>query len=1115
MICPAWPISVAILCMCWTAAGVSAAEGTGAVETGAAKFFESRIRPVLVARCYECHGPQSKGEGNLRLDSRAAMLHGGDLGPAVKPGDPKGSLLIDAVNHGPIVQMPPKTKLPPQEIADLTAWVAGGAPWPEASQSVPTQPSATAAPEISAEARDFWAFQPPREPTAPAVKDIFWPKSSWDPFVLAPLEARGLKPAPPADKRTLIRRATYDLHGLPPTPEEVEAFLADSSPAAFAKVVDRLLASPRYGERWGRHWLDIARYADSNGMDENMAMAQAWRYRDYVIQAFNKDTPYDQFIREQLAGDLLPPGDEPAHFDRLIATGFLVLGPKMLAEDDPVKMEMDIIDEQVDTIGRTFLGLTLGCARCHDHKFDPIPTADYYSLAGIFKSTKTMENHRVVAMWSERPLATSEEVARLSAHQQEIARTSREIQSLVDTANGKLLGEARAKLAKYLLAATLRERQQRALAALTADLAAGQLGSEAVVIEAEHYARGNVVRDFTTYGQGIGVIYNAGQLPNFAEYDIDLPSAGTYQIALRYAAAEPRPLMLSVDGRKLRTDAAARTTGSWQSDTQTWSIEAVVPLASGKHSIRLERSEPLPHVDKLALLPARFAKDPASGAWRVVGQAPDEHDLNPAILRQWTDYLTRTLDDPDSVLRIWHAWRQADEQQTAPQIDESTSRATALLAAPRPKSLGELASRYAERCREADSAWRRQFKESGNAKETLRDPTQEAFRQVLVDAAGPFAVPKAIDDYYSPETKGSLVKLKDQLAQLEKSKPVVAHALAVAEQKPQNLRVHIRGSHLTQGVEVPRQFPRVLAGDAQQPIGLQGSGRLELAEWITRPDNPLTSRVMVNRIWQGHFGEGLVRSPDNFGKLGERPDNQPLLDWLARRFVASGWSIKAMHRLIMLASAYQMSTAYDERAAGIDPKNRLLWRMNRRRLEAEEIRDGILAAGGQVDWSMGGTLLTNQNHTYVTSTASANNVNYENARRSIYLPVVRSAIYDVFQAFDFADPSTMNGKRPSTTVAPQALFMMNSPLVLRQTRAMAEQLLSRQHLDDAGRVGEVYARVYSRPANEQEIRRALAFVDRYQSALSGKNIEPREALLRAWQALCRVAFSANEFVYLE
>ncbi len=828
MIHPAWPICAPILWMCL--AGGAVAQQPPAADAQAVTFFESKIRPVLVARCYECHGPASKLEGNLRLDSRAAILAGGDSGPAIKPGDPQASLLIDAINHGSVVQMPPKTKLPAPEIADLTAWVAQGAPWPSAQHGDPARSKATAASNISDDDRNFWAYKSPQEPSVPAVKNTAWPKARLDHFVLSVLEARGLEPAPPADKRALVRRATFDLHGLPPTSEEVDRFLADTSSDAFARLVDRLLASPRYGERWGRHWLDIARYADSNGMDENMAMAHAWRYRDYVVAAFNKDTPYDEFVRQQLAGDLLPPADDATNFERLVATGFLVLGPKMLAEDDPVKMEMDIIDEQVDTIGRAVLGLTLGCARCHDHKFDPISASDYYALAGIFKSTKSMENYRVVAMWSERPLATSAEVKRVADCDNQIAR-----------------------------------------------------------------------------------------------------------------------------------------------------VDAAIKAAE------------------------QIAKDEAA---------------------------------------------------------------------------------------------------------------LEVFRLLLVESSFPFDAKKNLDAYYSVEAKDALVKLKDERAALQKARPELPTALAVSDREPQDLRVHLRGSHLTLGDLAPRAFPRVLADD-DQPAITSGSGRLELARWLTRRDHPLTARVMVNRIWQGHFGEGLVRTSDNFGRLGQRPDNQPLLDWLARRFVDSGWSLKAMHRMIMLSSAYQMSTAYSPRAAAIDPENRLLWRMNRRRLEAEEIRDAILATTGQIDYSMGGTILANKNHTYVTSTASTNNVNYENARRSIYLPVVRSAVYEVFSAFDFADPSTMNGKRPATTVAPQALFMMNSPLMLRQTRAMAEQLCGRQDADDAGRVNVAYRRAYGRPPTTGETQRALQFVGGYESDLAARNIEPAEARLRAWQALCRVILSSNEFIYVE
>ncbi len=818
---PRWPLIVLVAAAALCAAQTSAALAD-APEASSAEFFESKVRPVLVDRCFECHGPDAAPEGNFRIDSLAGMLKGGDLGPAIVPGDAQASLLIRAIKHDDVVEMPPKSKLPRQQIVDLAAWVAAGAPWPGAE--VPTRPAGTsddaAASIITDEDRQFWAFVPPADPPVPDVRDNKWPAGPLDRFVLAGLESKGLRPAPPADKRTLLRRLTYDLHGLPPTIEQIDAFLADESPDAVARVVDRLLASPRYGERWGRRWLDLARYADSNGMDENMAMAHAWRYRDWVIAAFNRDLPYDQFIVHQIAGDLLPAADHATNVERLIATGFLVLGPKMLAEDDPVKMEMDIIDEQVDTIGRAVMGLSLGCARCHDHKFDPISMADYYSLAGIFKSTKTMENYKVVAMWSERSLGTDEQQRQLAEHQKNIDAVQAACKTLEKDVEQPLEATPAAGLGDHLLAIGAREQQKRTLA----------------------------------------------------------------------------------------------------------------------------------------------------------------------------------------------------EQRAA-------------------------------------------------------------------------------------------------LKQLNETKPTLPAALAVAERKPINLRIHRRGSHLTLGREVPRQFPEILAGASQQSIGANHSGRLELARWLAQDDHPLTARVMVNRIWQGHFGEGLVRSVDNFGKLGQRPDNQPLLDWLARRFVDSGWSIKAMHRLILLSSAYRMSTAYDEQAAAVDPENRLLWRMNRRRLQAEEIRDTLLAASGRLTTSMGGTLVGNQNHTYITSTASSNNTNYQSPRRSVYLPVVRSAVYEVFSAFDFADPSTANGQRPSTTVAPQALFMMNSPLMLAQSRAMAERLLAEAD-DDQERVRTAYESVYARRPSQEETARAVRFVADYQSDLAGQKIDPAEARVRAWQAFCRVVLSANEAVYL-
>jgi Protein of unknown function (DUF1549)/Protein of unknown function (DUF1553) len=680
---------------------------------------------------------------------------------------------------------------------------------------------------IASARADHWAFQPPKEPKIPSARSIAG--SPLDAFVFSRLEEKRLKPAPPADKRTLIRRATFDLVGLPPTPEEIEVFLQDHSPNAFAKVVDRLLASPHYGERWGRHWLDVARYADSNGMDENLVQANAWRYRDYVIRSLNADKPFDQFVREQLAGDLLPGNG----FDRLIATGFLSLGPKMLAEDDAVKMEMDIVDEQVDTVGKVFMGLTLGCARCHDHKFDPISMADYYGLAGIFKSTKVMDNFKVVARWHERPIATPEQL------------TAR------------------------------READERI-------------------------------------------------------------SAKQVEIQMAERAFARR----------------------WWADV-------------GRH---------------LALL----------GQSSLI--------VAPVLPREST------------------------------------------------QSLSTLAT--------------------------------------------------------------SAKRLREEKAALMTAAPALPEAMGAADGKAATLRIHLRGSHLTLGADVPRRFPLVLAGKSQQPLDGRQSGRLQLAEWLTRPDHPLTARVIVNRVWHWHFGSGLVRSTDNFGLLGDRPSHLELLDWLALRCVDDGWSLKSLHRRIMLSATYQMGSVGNEIAAQADPDNRLHWRFNRQRLDAETLRDSLLAVSGSLDRTMGGSLLQGNNRGYVPGYPNGVYDKYGFARRSVYLPVIRSMLYDVFQAFDFADPSTPNGERASTTIAPQALFALNGKLVGEQSKALATRLLKAK-LDDAGKVSRAYALAFGRPPTANEVTRSLEFVRKVESEWRSQKIEVDQIRIRGWQSLCRAILAANEFVYVE
>jgi len=783
-------------CTCATAAEQSAAE---------VEFFEKQIRPLLAAHCYDCHS-QDNAESGLRVDTLHSLLTGGERGPAVVLGKPEESLLISAINHGEVLQMPPKAKLSPKQIADMTDWVKRGAIWPgESADAVPASAPRQQGAVITDADRRFWAFQRPQLPPLPAVQNEAWIQTPIDRFILAGLEAKGLKPAPPADRRTLIRRMTFDLTGLPPTIDEIEQFVADESPQAVQKLVDRLLQSPHYGQRWGRHWLDIARYADSNGMDENLAFEHAHRYRDYVIRAFNEDKPYDRFVLEQLAGDLLPAFDgETDHqrHDRLIATGFLSIGPKMLADDDPVKKEMDIIDEQVDTLGKAFLGMTLGCARCHDHKFDPLPAADYYALAGILKSTRTMENFKVVAEWHEHSLENDLQRQRREAQEKKIADVARQIEE-------------------------------------------------------------------------------------------------------------------------------------------------------------------------------------------------------------------RKKQDPDS----------------------------------------------------------------------------EA-------------------------TKTELARLEAEKKQLEAQRTPPLRAMGVSDGNIQNLRIHLRGSHTTLGPEVPRGYLQVVSLSETPPPSGSQSGRLELAQWLTRPEHPLTSRVMVNRLWRWHLGEGIVPTVDNFGRLGEPPTNQPLLDWLAVQFIDSGWSVKAMHRVILLSSTYQMSTQYDSVAAGQDPENKLLWRFERRRLSAEEVRDAVLAVGGRLDTTAGGSLLAFKNREYVTNRQKMQE-SYQSNRRSVYLPVYRSAVYDVLQTFDFADPSTLEGNRPTTTVTPQALFMMNSSIVSESAAALAEQIVQRKEPDDAAKLQHAFREVLGRNpvAGETEsfLRTWSELVTDYKTA----GIADAEAQKRAWTSLCRVLIGSSEFLYVE
>jgi len=915
------------------------------VPDGAAlEFFEKNVRPILVKHCYECHAA-GEVNGGLRLDSRAGVMTGGDTGPSLVAGEPDQSLLIEAVRYkNRDLQMPPQKALTTAQIGVLEKWVAMGAPDPRIE--APDVADSGSAGMSTAEGRNFWSFRPVSNPPVPDVSDESWVRNPIDAFVLAQLEARGLRPAPAADKRTLIRRITYNLIGLPPTPEEVAAFLADDSEDAYNKVMERLLQSPHYGVRWGRHWLDVARYADSNGLDENLAFGLAWRYRDYVVDAFNNDKPFDRFMVEQLAGDLLPEANQETR----TATSFLVLGAKVLAEPDMEKLVMDTVDEQLDTTGKAFLGMTFGCVRCHDHKFDPLTHADYYALAAIFKSTRTFAETRtgVIKHWHQHSFATEEDKAKLKEIDAEIAKKKSAASSFKSKAIGRLREAARARATEYLVAAT-----------------------------------------------------------------------------------------------------------------------------------KFEPSAPLAVVEAIA--------------------APLE--LHPRILHHTRLHLEYNQDDP--FFSQWHSLVAAGD---ADGVDKHFRTVFA----------------------EAEAAYVAAQKMDPPQK-TLTDVRLRTAREALYDLSGFLAVPPKVEFAFDEKTLAEYYQLEDEARILESNAPDEPAAMGVGEQTIlASLPIHIRGSHLNLGNPVAREFPEVMRTSTVRPVFPAGqSGRLEFARWMSSTQHPLSARVFVNRVWGWHFGRGIVGTTENFGQLGDRPSHPELLDWLARRFMESGWSVKDQHRLILSSSAYQMASVHpaEQRSSAAaanlievnpiegDPENLLLWKFRLQRLEAEQIRDSVLAVSGRLDMAIGGKTVPLRNRQFVFNHTSKDHTKYDSLRRALYLPVIRNNVYSLFSQFDFPDPTMPTGHRSSTVVAPQALLMMNSDLVMDSASSMASMLLDRGR-DNTERVQMAYARTVGRPPSAGETQRAIAFVGELTSQSIGATGVDEAGKRQAWSAFCQSLFASNEFIYV-
>jgi len=888
------------------------------------EFFEKRIRPVLADHCYKCHSAESeKVKGGLLLDTRDALLKGGDTGPAITPGDPEKSLLIKAVRYtDKDLQMPPKDKkLSDEQIADFEAWVKIGAPDPREAK-----PSSLSS-QLSI--NQLWAFQPVKRSPVPVVKNHRWVQTPVDNFVLAKLEAKNMLPSRQADKRTLIRRVTFGLTGLPPTPQEVEAFIADKTPDAFASVVDRLLASPQYGERWGRHWLDVARYADTKGYlagDEERRFPYSYTYRDYVIRAFNEDLPYDQFLIQQIAADQLELGEDKRP---LAALGFLTLGRRFLNNPH------DIIDDRIDVVMRGAMALTVACARCHDHKYDPIPTKDYYSLYGVFASSSEPSEKPLLGK-NAQPPAHNEYLAERKKRQDELANYR-------ETTAAKARAQLRERAGDYLL--TAHETQR-----MTDKSKAEGLARE----------------------------------------------------------------------RKLDPGVVQR----WVGRLETWTKEHHPVFAPWFAFVALPENE----------FPAR-AKELAA---QLAANQDANKQINPLVAQAF--------------------------------------------AGDAPGSMKEVAERLGKLLQEADKSWqelceanKKTVESEGQTKSTLPatlpNPDQEALRQVLYADSSPAKIPDGeVERLFDVPSIQKVRALRRKLDELEATHPgAPPRAMALVDNPtPTGPHVFVRGNAGNKGPEVPRQFLEVVAGKDRKAFQ-KGSGRMELAQAIANRENPLTARVIVNRIWLGHFSAGLVRTPSDFGVRSEPPTHPELLDYLAARFMDEGWSQKNLHRWLLLSATYQQASDDDSRNAALDPNNQLLWKMNRRRLDFEAMRDTLLAVAGKIDLTAGGHSVELTREPF-------------SGRRTVYGYIDRQNLPNLYRTFDFASPDTSSSQRFFTTVPQQALFLMNSPFVVQQARNLVRRSdFKTAHTEDQ-RLRLIYQLAFQRDPAKEEIKLAHQFLESQKQA---------------------------------
>jgi hypothetical protein len=943
---------------------VAGLQSAAADDQAGRDFFEKNVRPLLAKHCYECHSEKAKKQkGGLRLDLRSGWQTGGESGPAIVPGKPEESLLVASVRYESF-EMPPKGKLSPAEVRIFEKWVTMGAPDPRDGAIV--NPVSTIDFE---EARKFWAFRPPTRHEPPEIRDAQWPRDSIDRFLLAKIEAVSLAPSADAAPGDWLRRVTFDLTGLPPTIDEATGFLAEfeSTPDdARRRVVDRLLATPQFGEHWGRHWLDLARYADSNGGDINLTYFNAWRYRDYVVSSLNSDKPFDQFAREQIAGDLIPTDSLSQKVDQLVATGFLIIGPKMLSERNKEKLFMDVADEQIDTIGRVFLGMTIGCARCHDHKFDPIPVTDYYAMAGMFRSTETIYGIRMgnvnVSGWVEQPLPVPPEQAQAIAdHDRMTAEVKAEVAAL------------KKKLAGFNVTATPRPSDLPGI----------------VVDDAQATLEGAWKKStFTKRYVGAGYIHDekTGLGEKSVTFIPEIAIAGEYEVRISFPGSNGRASNVSV----------------------------TVMSADGAKDFIVDQTKPAP----------------INGLFKSLGTFKFEAGRSGFVRISNTNADGYVIADAAQFLPVG--------VKEAPKFNE--------------KALA-LAAKLAEQLK-------------------------------VVEA---------------------------RQKELKKSAPEKPMAMSARDRKTvADSEIRIRGIADHRGAVIPRGFLTVASILDSPQISKTQSGRAELAHWISDPANPLIARVFVNRVWMHLMGQGIVRSVDNFGKLGDRPSHPELLDTLSVDFMRDGWSIKRLIRRVVLSRAYGLSSKSSDESSAKDPENQLWSRQNRRRLTAESIRDSMLAMSGRLDRATGGSSVEGMGEQAVANNPADQQARAAGGplRRSLYLPIIRNDLPPFLTIFDFADPDVVTGKRSVTNVPAQALLMLNSPFVRECAAALGAKVTSINELTtDAARVEWVYRTMLNRRASPSETSRAVRFLR--ESIATDAAIAAEQ-----WARLCQTIFATSEFQIL-